>query len=46
MSDPMGERDQQIEGIAGNQVARDIISQGGPTIQTIVSPRGYVSTSG
>jgi hypothetical protein len=30
----------------GNQVAREIISQGGPAIQTTVSPRGYVSTSG
>jgi hypothetical protein len=30
----------------GNQVAWEIISQGGPAIQTTVSPRGYVSASG
>jgi hypothetical protein len=45
-SDPIGERDQWTRGITGNQVAREIISQGGPSIQTMVSPRGYMSTSG
>jgi hypothetical protein len=45
-SDPIGERDQGTTNIAGNQVAWEIIPQGGPAIQTSVSPRGYVSTSG
>jgi hypothetical protein len=44
-SDPIGEIDQRTEGIAGKQVAWEIIPQGGPAIQTMVSPRGYVSTS-
>jgi hypothetical protein len=44
-SDPIGERDQRPGGIVGNQVARDLISQGGPAIQTTVSPRGYMSAS-
>jgi hypothetical protein len=43
--DPIGERDQRTRGIARNQVAQEIISKGGPAIQTTVSPRGYVSTS-
>jgi hypothetical protein len=45
-SDPIGERDQWTTGIVGNQVAWEIIPQGGPAIQTMVSPRGYVSASG
>jgi hypothetical protein len=45
-SDPIGERDQQTTAIAGNQVAWDIIPQGGPIIQTTVSPRGYVLALG
>jgi hypothetical protein len=32
-------------GIAGTQVARELILQGGPAIQTTVSPSGYVSAS-
>jgi hypothetical protein len=40
--DPIGERDQWPIGIAGNRVAREIISQGGTAIQTTGSPRGYV----
>jgi hypothetical protein len=39
------ERDQQPEGIAGNQVARELIPQGVPTIQTTVSMRGYMLAS-
>jgi hypothetical protein len=39
------ERDQRPGGIAGNQVTWELIPQGGPTIQTIVSLRGYVSAS-
>ena len=38
-------QDQRPGGIAGTQVARELILQGGPAIQTTVSPRGYVSTS-
>jgi hypothetical protein len=38
-------QDQWPEGIAGTQVAWKLIIQGGPTIQTVVSPRGYVSAS-
>jgi hypothetical protein len=38
-------QDQWPGDIAGTQVAWKIIIQGGPTIQTAVSPRGYVSTS-
>jgi hypothetical protein len=38
-------QDQRPEGIAGTQVARKLIIQGGPAIQTTVSPRGYVSAS-
>jgi hypothetical protein len=34
------------EGIAGTQVARKLILQGGPTIQTVVSLKGYVSVLG
>jgi hypothetical protein len=45
-SDPIGERDQWTRGIAGNQVAWEIIPQGGPAIQATVSPRGYVSALG
>jgi hypothetical protein len=45
-SDPMGEGDQWTRGIVGNQVAWKIISQGSPTIQTMVSPRGYMLASG
>jgi hypothetical protein len=45
-SDPIGERDQWPTGIVGNRVAREIISQGNPAIQTTVSPRDYVSASG
>jgi hypothetical protein len=44
-SDPIGKRYQWTIGIAGNQVAREIISQDGPAIQTTVSPRGYMSSS-
>jgi hypothetical protein len=44
-SDPMGEGDQWIGSIVKNRVAWEIISQGGTTIQTTVSPRGYVSAS-
>jgi hypothetical protein len=33
-------QDQQPEGIARTQVAREIILQGGPTIQTAVSLKG------
>jgi hypothetical protein len=35
-SDPMGERYQQKEGIAGNQVAWEIFSQRGAAIQTMI----------
>jgi hypothetical protein len=42
-SDPIGKRDQWTTDIVVNQVARDIISQGGIAIKTMVSPRGYVS---
>ena len=45
-SNPIGVWDQWTKGIAGNQVAREIISQGGLAIQTMVSPRGYMSASG
>jgi len=38
--DPIVERDQWLEGIEENLVAREIISQGGPTIQTTVSLGG------
>jgi hypothetical protein len=38
-------QDQQPGGIEGTQVARKIIIQGGPAIQTVVSLRGYVSMS-
>jgi hypothetical protein len=38
-------QDQRPEGIAGTQVARKLILQGGPAIQTMVSPRGYVPAS-
>jgi hypothetical protein len=41
----MMHQDQRPEGIVGTQVARKLILQGSPTIQTMVSPRGYVSTS-
>jgi len=37
--DPIGERDQRPTGNVGNRVAWELISQGDPTIQTIVSPR-------
>jgi hypothetical protein len=49
LSDPIGERDQWTAGIVGNQFAREIIPQGGPTIQTTISPRGMcqqISNSG
>jgi hypothetical protein len=36
-------QDQRPGDIAGTQVARKLILQGGPTIQTMVSLRGYVS---
>jgi hypothetical protein len=39
-------QDQRPGDIVGTQVARKIIIQGGPTIQTMVSMRGYVSASG
>jgi hypothetical protein len=39
-------QDRRPGGIAETQVAREIILQGGPTIQTMVSWRGYVSASG
>jgi hypothetical protein len=45
-SNPIGERDQRPTGIAGNRVAWEIISQGGPAIQTTFLPRDYVSASG
>ena len=45
-SDPIGKWYQQTKGIAGNQFSCETISQGRPTIQTMVSPRGYISTSG
>jgi hypothetical protein len=38
-------QDRRPGGIAGIQVAQELILQGGPTIQTPVSPRGYVSAS-
>jgi hypothetical protein len=41
--DPIRERDQHTTDIAGNQVAWEIIPQGGPTIHTTVSPRVDVS---
>jgi hypothetical protein len=44
--DPIGERDQRTTDITGNQVAWEIIPQGAPTIQTLVSYRGYVLASG
>jgi hypothetical protein len=34
---------QRPRDIAGTQVARKMIIQGGPAIQTVVSLRGYVS---
>jgi hypothetical protein len=40
------DRDQRPGDIMGTQVARKIILQGGPAIQTVVSLRGYVSASG
>ena len=36
-------QDQRLGDIVGTQVARKIILQGGPSIQTVVSLRGYVS---
>jgi hypothetical protein len=39
------ERDRWPGGIAGNQVTWELIPQGGPAIQTMVSLRGYVSAS-
>ena len=36
-------QDQRPGDIAGTQVAWEIILQGGPAIQTMVSLRGYVS---
>jgi hypothetical protein len=44
--DPMGERDQHTGGIAGNQVAWELIPQGSPAIQTTFSPRSYMSALG
>jgi hypothetical protein len=41
--DPIGERDRQLGGITGAQVAWELIPQGGLAIQTIVPLRGYVS---
>jgi hypothetical protein len=38
-------QDQWPGDIAGTQVARKLILQGGPAIQTMVSLRGYVSAS-
>jgi hypothetical protein len=38
-------QDQWPGGIAGTQVARELILQGSPAIQTMVSPRGYISVS-
>jgi hypothetical protein len=38
-------QDQWPGGIAGIQVAWELILQGGPAIQTQVSPRGYMSAS-
>jgi hypothetical protein len=37
------ERDGCPGGIAVNQFARDLIPQGGPTIQRTISSRGYMS---
>jgi hypothetical protein len=45
-SDPIRERDQRSESIAGNRVAWELISQGIPTIQTTVSLKGQVLASG
>jgi hypothetical protein len=45
-SHPIGERDQWKTDIVGNQVPQEIIPQDSPTIQTTVSPRGYVSALG
>jgi hypothetical protein len=39
-------QDQRPKGIAGIQVARKLILQGIPAIQTAVSLRGYVLASG
>jgi hypothetical protein len=38
-------QDQWPEGIAGTQVARKLIFQGCPIIQTAISPRGYMLAS-
>jgi hypothetical protein len=38
-------QDQQPKGIAGTQVARKLIIQGGLAIETAVSLRGYMSAS-
>jgi hypothetical protein len=38
-------QDRRPGGIAGTQVARELILQGGPAIQNVISPRGYVSAS-
>jgi hypothetical protein len=38
-------QDQWLGGIGRTQVARELILQGSPAIQTAVSLRGYVSTS-
>jgi hypothetical protein len=38
-------QDRRPGGIAETQVAWELIPQGGPAIQTMVSPRGYVSAS-
>jgi hypothetical protein len=38
-------QDRWLEGILGTQFARKLIIQGGHAIQTMVSPRGYVSMS-
>jgi hypothetical protein len=40
LSDPIREGDQRPTGIARNQVAWDLIPQGGPAIQTMVSLSG------
>jgi hypothetical protein len=38
-------QDQWPGGIAGTQVAWNLIIQGRPTIKTMVSPRGYILVS-
>jgi hypothetical protein len=38
-------QDRRPGGIARTQVARELIPQGSPAIQTMVSLKGYISTS-